>query len=70
MTATPLTNSRRFQAALIVLPCLIGLLLTGCNRQQSPSAKLAQDIKNEEFDNSLTFNAVTLEEFDKTGQLW
>lgn len=70
MTATPLTNPRRFHAALIVLSCLIGLLLTGCNRQQSPSAKLIKDIKNEEFDNSLTFNAVTLEEFDKTGQLW
>ena len=70
MTATPLTYSRRFQSALIVLPCLMGLLLTGCNRQPSPSAKLIKDIKNEEFDNSLTFNAVTLEEFDKTGQLW
>jgi len=70
MTATPLTCSRCFQAALIALPCLIGLLLIGCNRQPSPSAKLVEEIKNEEFDNSLTFNAVTLEEFDKTGQLW
>lgn len=52
---------------------LIGLLLTigACGQRSRTASKIAQDTQQaEDFDNSLTFNAVTLEEFDNKGQLW
>lgn len=46
-------------------------VLTGCGNSNQTANKLAQDSKElEEFDSSLTFNSVTLEEFDNKGQLW
>jgi LPS export ABC transporter protein LptC len=42
-----------------------------CGNRNHTAEKIAQDSKQAaDFDNSLTFNAVTLEEFDKKGQLW
>jgi len=50
---------------------LLVYLLAGSCQQDRTANKLAQDSKRvEEFDNSLTFNAVTLEEFDQQGRLW
>lgn len=58
----------------LVLPLvLVGLLctVTACGNRNRTAEKIAQDSKQaEDFDNSLTFNAVTLEEFDNKGQLW
>jgi LPS export ABC transporter protein LptC len=47
-------------------------LMSGCNTQNQAVTKLAKDSKQlqDEFDNSLIFNAVTLEEFDAKGKLW
>lgn len=47
-------------------------LLSGCNTNRAEQ-KLAQDAKQlegEKFDTDLTFNSVTLEDFDKKGRLW
>ncbi|XGW00476.1 MAG: LPS export ABC transporter periplasmic protein LptC [Leptolyngbya sp. BL-A-14] len=52
---------------------LAGVLCTvgACNNRNHTAEKIAQDAKQaEDFDNSLTFNAVTLEEFDNKGRLW
>lgn len=52
---------------------LIGLLLTtgACGNRNQAAEKIARDTQQiEDFDNSLTFNAVTLEEFDDKGRLW
>ncbi len=52
---------------------LIGLLLTtgACGNRNQTAEKIARDTQQiEDFDNSLTFNAVTLEEFDGKGRLW
>lgn len=47
------------------------LLSSSCNQQSQTVKKLAQDSKQvQDFDNSLTFNSVTLEESDEKGQLW
>ncbi|HEY9656318.1 MAG TPA: LPS export ABC transporter periplasmic protein LptC, partial [Crinalium sp.] len=58
-------------------PLLYALLLTllcttaACGNRNRTADKIAQDTQQaEDFDNSLTFNAVTLEEFDKKGRLW
>jgi LPS export ABC transporter protein LptC len=54
--------------------CLLGGLLvmtSACDGGTRAAKKIAQDTKQiEDFDNSLTFNAVTLEEFDDRGRLW
>lgn len=55
-------------ALLLVMP----LALTGCNLNRGEK-KLAQDAKKlegENFDTDLTFNSVTLEDFDKNGDRW
>jgi LPS export ABC transporter protein LptC len=53
------------------LPLVLLLLSTACSRSDRAADKIAKDASQvEQFDNSLTFNAVTLEEFDKKGQLW
>lgn len=52
---------------------LLGVLSTvaACGNRNLTAEKIAQDSKQaEDFDNSLTFNAVTLEEFDHKGRLW
>jgi LPS export ABC transporter protein LptC len=53
---------------------LVGILLltSACGGGRSRTAeKIAQDRQQvEEFDNSLTFNDLSLEGFDKKGQLW
>lgn len=53
---------------------LVGLLLftSGCGGGRNRTAeKIAQDRQQvEEFDNSLTFNDLSLEGFNKQGQLW
>jgi len=49
------------------------LLVTACSHQQNRTVnKITQDTKQaaEDFDTSLTFNSVTLEEFDAKGRLW
>ncbi|MBD2074841.1 LPS export ABC transporter periplasmic protein LptC [Phormidium sp. FACHB-592] len=58
-------------------PLLYALLLTilctttACGNRNRTADKIAQDTQQaQDFDNSLTFNAVTLEEFDKKGRLW
>ena len=58
-------------------PLLYALLLTllctttACGNRNRTADKIAQDTQQaEDFDNSLTFNAVTLEEFDPKGRLW
>ncbi|MGC8712661.1 MAG: hypothetical protein ACP5RH_09735, partial [Leptodesmis sp.] len=58
----------------------LGLLITtltivtgGCGNSNRAQKKLAEDtqsLEKENFDTDLTFNAVTLEEFDKQGRLW
>ena len=57
-----------------LLPLLLLLVLcttAACGNRNHTAEKIAQDSKQaEDFDNSLTFNAVTLEEFDNKGQLW
>lgn len=58
---------------LLVSVLLPGLLLgtTACNRPNRAFNKLAQDTKQlEDFDSSLTFNDVTLEQADEKGRLW
>lgn len=48
------------------------LVLSGCNLNRGEK-KLAEDAKKlegENFDTDLTFNSVTLEDFDKNGKLW
>ncbi|EKQ69048.1 hypothetical protein OsccyDRAFT_1655 [Leptolyngbyaceae cyanobacterium JSC-12] len=55
-------------ALLIVMP----MALFGCNTNRA-ERKLAEDAKQlegENFDTDLTFNSVTLEDFDKKGRLW
>jgi LPS export ABC transporter protein LptC len=60
-----------------ISPLLYALLLivlcttTACGNRNRTADKIAQDTQQaEDFDNSLTFNAVTLEEFDTKGRLW
>ncbi|MBW4471163.1 MAG: LPS export ABC transporter periplasmic protein LptC [Stenomitos rutilans HA7619-LM2] len=60
-------------AGLVLSIVVFGLLstLTACGNRNLTAEKIAQDSKQaEDFDNSLTFNAVTLEEFDSKGRLW
>lgn len=59
-----------------LLYCMILLsatvFLNGCNANRAEK-KLSQDAKQlegENFDTDLTFNSVTLEDFDKKGKLW
>lgn len=56
------------------LPVLLLLVLcttAACGNRNRTAEKIAQDSKQAaDFDNSLTFNAVTLEEFDNKGRLW
>lgn len=62
----------RFRFAALAIPLLMGLLsLESCsqpNRAIDQLSKNSQQIQD--FDNSLTFNSVTLEEFDGKGRLW
>jgi LPS export ABC transporter protein LptC len=61
---------RRFQPLGIGSLVAVCLVLGSC-QQNRTAEKLAQDSKRvEEFDNTLSFNSVTLEEFDKQGRLW
>ncbi|MBW4579993.1 MAG: LPS export ABC transporter periplasmic protein LptC [Tildeniella nuda ZEHNDER 1965/U140] len=57
-----------------LLPVLLLLVLcttVACGNRSRTAEKIAQDSKQAaDFDNSLTFNAVTLEEFDNKGRLW
>jgi LPS export ABC transporter protein LptC len=60
-------------AIALHLIILVGLLgsLTACAPRSQTADKLAQDSqKVEEFDSSLTFNDVTLEQADEKGKLW
>ena len=54
----------------LVLVAALGL--SGCdfNRAEKKLAEDAQQLENENFDTDLTFNSVTLEDFDKKGKLW
>ena len=66
-------SSRRTASAILLPIVLVGVLCTvgACNNRNHTAEKIAQDAKQaEDFDNSLTFNAVTLEEFDNKGRLW
>lgn len=69
----PFRPSNRRQSLIGISLSLIALMgvLGGCNNRNRTADKLAQDSKQvQDFDNSLTFNAVTLEEFDNKGRLW
>ncbi|SRR5579883_1911149 len=69
----PSDRSPRSLGSTVLKLTLIGLLLTigACGQRSRTASKIAQDTQQaEDFDNSLTFNAVTLEEFDNKGQLW
>jgi len=63
---------RWHQAIALPSVILLLLLLPACTQQNRSVNKIAQDTKqaSEDFDTSLTFNAVTLEEFDSKGRLW
>ncbi len=71
-------NLSRYQAqyrrSFMVAIALVAVLLTtsACSGNRNRTAeKIAEDSKQvEEFDNSLSFNDLTLEGFDKKGQLW
>lgn len=59
------------RSPMLLVLLLVVLGMTACNNRNRTAAKIAQDTKQaEDFDNSLTFNAVTLEEFDNKGRLW
>jgi LPS export ABC transporter protein LptC len=62
---------RLISPALLGLPLVTLLLLAGgCDRSNKTTEKIKQDTQElENFDPNLTFNAVTLEEFDKQGRL-
>jgi LPS export ABC transporter protein LptC len=63
--APPRRGSRYAALGLLVL------LLSACGGGNKTAEKIAKDTRQiEDFDNSLTFNAVTLEEFDDKGRLW
>lgn len=69
----PFRPSNRRQYLIAVSLSLVTLMgvLGGCSNRNRAADKLAQDSKQvQDFDNSLTFNSVTLEEFDNKGRLW
>ncbi|GAB4329452.1 MAG: hypothetical protein OHK0047_16310 [Leptolyngbyaceae cyanobacterium] len=56
-----------------VLITTLAIVTGGCGNSNRTQKKLAEDtqsLEKENFDTDLTFNAVTLEEFDKQGRLW
>lgn len=54
----------------LVLLVLLGAA-SSCGNQNRTASKIAQDTKQvEDFDSSLTFNSLTLEEYDSKGRLW
>ena len=56
---------------LTVLLLIVLCTTVACGNRNRTVEKIAQDSKQAaDFDNSLTFNAVTLEEFDNKGRLW
>jgi len=63
---------RQFTPLVLLMVLLVGSeLLSGCDRRSRTADKIAEDTQQiDDFDNSLTFNDVTLEEFDKQGRLW
>ncbi|XHX76866.1 MAG: LPS export ABC transporter periplasmic protein LptC [Stenomitos frigidus ULC029] len=65
-------NQRAPYSPLLYLLLLLVLSTpTACGNRDRTAEKIAQDSKQaQDFDNSLTFNAVTLEEFDPKGRLW
>lgn len=67
------SRSQRWVSVLIAsLVFASPILLTGCGGSRT-ERKLAEDTKKlegENFDTDLTFNSVTLEDFDKKGRLW
>ncbi len=72
-----LSRSKRVRllnsALLGVLLLSLGLFPAGCGGTRNRTVeKLAEDSKKlqEDFDNSLTFNDLTLQGFDKQGRLW
>ena len=67
-------KSRRLTGTLLcgVFLVTMPMALLGCNTNRAEQ-KLAEDAKQfegENFDTDLTFNSVTLEDFDKKGRLW
>jgi LPS export ABC transporter protein LptC len=59
--------------ALVSLLLGVSLLTAACGGQSRTKAQLAEEaeeLQKDEFDTNLTFNAVTLEEFDNQGRLW
>jgi LPS export ABC transporter protein LptC len=67
------TTTRRWVAMVALgLPLILLVsLTTGCDRRRQAVDKLAKDSKQlNDFDNSLTFNSVKFEDFDKKGRLW
>jgi LPS export ABC transporter protein LptC len=59
--------STTFSLLLLAVLMVVG----ACNNQNRAAKKIAQDTQQaQEFDNSLTLQSVTLDEFDKQGRLW
>lgn len=67
-------RSQRLASAALLGALLVTspIVLSGCdfNRAEKKLAEDAKQLENENFDTDLTFNSVTLEDFDKEGKLW
>ncbi len=65
------TPSNRFPLLTLLGVCVLLAGLSACARPERAAQKIEEDRKQvERFDSNLTFQAVTLEEFDQQGRLW
>lgn len=68
---TTQNSQRSIGATLLPMLLLVVFGTSACGNRNRTADKIAQDTRQaKDFDNSLTFNAVTLEEFDNKGRLW
>ncbi len=65
------TPSNRFPTRVLLGVCVLLAGLSACARPERAAQKIEEDRKQvAQFDSNLTFQAVTLEEFDQQGRLW